>query len=433
MGSDSRSSGSYHQIQVLQVDDDPSIAGLTATFLEREDDRLSVETAVSATEGLEKIADRPRHPDCVVSDFDMPEMDGIEFLQSIRENYPELPFICYWQRSEEVASEAISAGVTDYLQKQTGTEQYKLLCNRILNAVRTQHQKQRADRTDELMRLTELTGDTGGFEIHVDTGEVLMTDGYRRLAGYTDDATISLEEAIEQYHPDDQPAVRQAMSQAAETDESTHGSWRLQSLDGTERLVDVTITPATDTSTNTGNSETESDTTVTTLRGAIDDVTDLRQRERQLTELNRVSKDLLTAETRQEVAEIGVEAARDVLDFQANGLHLSEAESTQLIPVAKTDELVSLLGSVPALSVNDSIAGRAYQSGDPTIIEDARSHPDVHNSDTDLRAHVYLPLADHGILIAGSAEKASFDSQDLAFGELLTGDLVAALDRIDRE
>ncbi len=226
-------SESQQQILVLHVDDDPSVTDLTGRFLEREDNRFSVETAISATEGLERIIESSQPPDCVVSDYDMPEMDGIDFLQTVREEYPNLPFILFTGKgSEEIASDAISAGVTDYLQKQPGTEQYELLTNRIQNAVQTQHQRHRAERTDELMRLTEFAGDTGGFEINVDTGEVLMTDGCRRLVGLADDATLSLKEAIKLYHPDDQPEVRQAVNRAADTGEQTQGSWRVLPLPG---------------------------------------------------------------------------------------------------------------------------------------------------------------------------------------------------------
>jgi CheY-like chemotaxis protein len=75
-----------------------------------------------------------RDVDCIVSDDQMPEMDGLEFLRLVREGYPDLPFLLFTGRgSEELAGEAISAGVTDYLQKESGTEQFTVLANRIGN------------------------------------------------------------------------------------------------------------------------------------------------------------------------------------------------------------------------------------------------------------------------------------------------------------
>jgi len=121
-------------VHVLHVDDEPDLADLTQTFLEREDEQFAVRTAHSADKALDEISETS--PDCIVSDYDMPRRDGLEFLRDVRDEHPELPFILFTGKgSEEIASEAISAGVTDYLQKKSGTEQYQLLANRIRNAV----------------------------------------------------------------------------------------------------------------------------------------------------------------------------------------------------------------------------------------------------------------------------------------------------------
>jgi DNA-binding NtrC family response regulator len=138
------------QIRVLHVDDEPDFADLTGTFLEREDDRFTVETVTSADDGLEIINNRP--PDCVVSDYNMPGTDGLEFLQAVREDNPDLPFILYTGKgSEAVASEAISSEVTDYLQKGSGTGQYELLANRISNAVEQHQAKRRVELSHHAM------------------------------------------------------------------------------------------------------------------------------------------------------------------------------------------------------------------------------------------------------------------------------------------
>ena len=128
-------------IHVLHVDDDPDFTDLVATALEREDDRLLVETATEVAEGLDRLTDAT---DCVVSDYEMASRTGIEFLEATRDRYPDLPFILFTGKgSEEVASQAISAGITDYLQKQGGLGQYAVLANRIVNAVE-QYRSKRA-------------------------------------------------------------------------------------------------------------------------------------------------------------------------------------------------------------------------------------------------------------------------------------------------
>ena len=131
-------------IRVLHVDDDQAFVDMAATFLERADERFTVETVTRVDEALDRLDD---DVDCIVSDYDMPGRTGIEFLEDIRERDPDLPFILYTGKgSESVASDAISAGVTDYLQKGAGTDQYTLLANRIANAVAGRRSAEQAER-----------------------------------------------------------------------------------------------------------------------------------------------------------------------------------------------------------------------------------------------------------------------------------------------
>ena len=128
----------------------PSDGRSTATRLEREG--LAVETEANASDGLDRLVADERF-DCVVSEYDMPETNGPEFLRAVREKHPDLPFVFFaGTGSEEIASKAISAGVTDYLRKGTGPERYEELANRIRNSAERYCAERALERREERYR-----------------------------------------------------------------------------------------------------------------------------------------------------------------------------------------------------------------------------------------------------------------------------------------
>ncbi len=140
-------------IRVLHVDDQREFLDVAAEFLQRETDAIEVVTETSARDASDRL-DGGQF-DCIVSDYDMPGQDGLAFLEQIRAEYGDLPFILFTGTgSEEIASEAISAGVTDYLQKATGTEQYAVLANRIENAVDQARSRDALEASRERLRET---------------------------------------------------------------------------------------------------------------------------------------------------------------------------------------------------------------------------------------------------------------------------------------
>ncbi|WP_147464913.1 PAS domain-containing protein [Halococcus sp. IIIV-5B] len=179
-------------IRVLHVDDEPGFGEMVATFLEREHDAFDVQTATSAREGFEYLTEASESIDCIVSDYDMPEMDGLEFLESVREEHPDLPFILFTGRgSEEIASEAITAGVSEYLNKQNGTDQYSVLANRIDNLISQYYAERELEATNERVRslYTDLTDaifalDMDGSFTHLnDRAEELLKRSEEELLG----------------------------------------------------------------------------------------------------------------------------------------------------------------------------------------------------------------------------------------------------------
>ncbi|WP_435333579.1 PAS domain S-box protein [Haloarchaeobius sp. TZWWS8] len=215
------------------MDDDSSFARLTPEFLPREDESITVTTAESAREGLAVL--KHESIDCVVSDYDMPEQNGIEFLQSVRERYPGLPFVLFTGKgSEEIASEAISAGVTDYLQKHGGKDQFTLLANRIGNAVANQRAQTNYREIFEKA--------TDGIVVH-DIETSLVVDAntqFCKMLGYTSTELIGKTiGAISTGEPPytDERAAELIKTAAAEGPQVFE--WRTLSKDGTEVPVEV--------------------------------------------------------------------------------------------------------------------------------------------------------------------------------------------------
>ncbi|WP_276255540.1 PAS domain-containing protein [Halomontanus rarus] len=794
-------------VRILHVDDDPRIAELAATFLEREDDRFSVDTAASVSEGLAHLAESESDVDCIVSDYEMPGQNGIEFLETVREERSELPFILFTGKgSEEVASEAISAGVTEYLQKGSHTSQYAVLANRIANAVEQDRARraveeakrtlsQIADKSEDVLfqfdadwqellfvnaayeelwgRSTELleddpqsfldaihpedrervrrsmdrisNGAAAELEyrivrpdgdqrwVRVETKPVFDDDGavsrivgfarditehreqeraledarerfraliehgsdmitvidetgeityqspaIERVLGYDPDERIG-ENAFESVHPDDRDRVREAFARTIERPESAterveyrfehaDGSWvwletigsnqtdtavdgyvlttrditdrrarereleRTNALlstlfetlpvgvlaeDGSRRVlavneqliglfelsgtpealvgadceamaeevsrtfvdpsafVDRTAElvdsrerttneefalrdgrtfartyrpielpdgdghlwvyrdtterkeheqtlremkaqqeaainagsvgtwewhiPSNELVTNPkfartfgidpddardgvplerfvssiheadrdrvrrgidaavecggeyeetyrvwnvdgdrrwvaarGHVECDEDGTPIRFHGALTDITDRKVREQRLEALSETTRELMAADTREAVTEIGVNAAREVLNLEANAIHLYDADRSALVPVAKTEAVSELVGELPTFTGDGSIAWRVYTEGDPLARDDIRDDPDIYDPETPIRSELHLPLGEHGILIAGSPTPAAFDQQDLVLAEILAGSVAAALAQVEQ-
>ena len=215
-------------IQVLHVDDESSFGDLVADFLEREEDRFDVVTETGAADGLERVEQNT--PDCIVSDFQMPGKDGIEFLESVREEYPDLPFILFTGKgSEEVASDAISSGATDYLQKGSGTDQYKLLANRVTNAVWQHQSKRELQRERSRMEFALKSTDAAIWTRDIETDEMEIHPTICPIFGTTIE---SLDEWMEEIHPQDRDRAEEVIRSAARGSESYSIQFRFPGKEG---------------------------------------------------------------------------------------------------------------------------------------------------------------------------------------------------------
>ncbi|MDO9324410.1 MAG: response regulator [Methanoregula sp.] len=102
-------------LSILLVDDEPAILDIAKLFLEKTGTITAV-TAASAKEALLLL--KKQSFDTIVSDYEMPEMTGVQFLRELRIHGDHTPFIIFTGKGrEQIVVEALNAGATFYLEK----------------------------------------------------------------------------------------------------------------------------------------------------------------------------------------------------------------------------------------------------------------------------------------------------------------------------
>ncbi|MDO9549834.1 MAG: PAS domain S-box protein [Methanoregula sp.] len=102
-------------VRLLYVDDEPALLEIGKIFLEKDGD-FSVTTIDSAPAALALL--RIEGFDTIISDYQMPEMDGIAFLKQLKASGNTTPFIIFTGRGrEEIVIQALNEGADFYLQK----------------------------------------------------------------------------------------------------------------------------------------------------------------------------------------------------------------------------------------------------------------------------------------------------------------------------
>jgi PAS domain S-box-containing protein len=210
-------------ITVLYIDDEPALLEPTKISLEKKKG-FFVDTTMSATDALGMIA--ARSYDVIVSDYQMPEMDGIQLLRKLREENNDIPFIIFTGRGrEEVVIEAYNAGADFYLAKGGNPRAMIMdLANKIRQTVnRKRAEKALRESEERYRKVVEQSHDA----IYIYQGKkfVFANDRVCEISGYSKDELYGMN-ILDLVHPDDRDRVgeiarkRQSGGDAPETYEA---------------------------------------------------------------------------------------------------------------------------------------------------------------------------------------------------------------------
>ena len=117
--------------KVLIVDDNPVDRRFAGACVE--DSGMAISYAENGRDALKVLSEET--PDIVLTDLDMPEMDGLTLVRELRHRTPTLPVILMTAKgSEEIASEALQAGAASYVPKRKFKQELMAALNIVNNA-----------------------------------------------------------------------------------------------------------------------------------------------------------------------------------------------------------------------------------------------------------------------------------------------------------
>ncbi len=403
------------EIRVLHVDDDAAFKDVTAAFLEREATSFVLSHAADAAEGLTRL--EAESFDCVVSDYDMPGRNGIELLEEVRARFEQLPFILFTgQGSEEVASDAISAGVTDYVQKTGSPEQFSILANRIRNAVETTRARKAAQRAKERLELLSEGFPDVAFYIDEEGRYVDFIAGEGSPLLYSEADSLRGQRMQDLIPSPGAERFIDTIETVLETGEMQTIEYELAVQSGVE-WFEARVAPL----------ETTADPRM--VLWVARKVTEQKERELALETLHDVSTTIQSAKTIEEACEQTVKAADDVLSLEMCSAVIREGE--WLVPYATSEE--SPENGSRRMRLDQGLAGKTYQSGESCVVDDITEDDETDPATDVYRAGLSVPIGKHGVFQAAHTEPRAFSEQDIALAELLISHTTQAIERIERE
>ena len=155
--------------------------------------------------------------------------------------------------------------------------------------------------------------------------------------------------------------------------------------------------------------------------------------ERKLHDINETAQQLMTVQSRAQIALLAVESAREILGTSMIGAWWYDDDRDVLVPEAVTTASGDRIPEQPVFERGTALAWEAFDAGELRVYDDLRTVDGLYNEATAFNSEVIVPLGDHGIMCVASVEPRAFSETDLNLLEVLSSTVEAALARAERE
>jgi len=285
------------------------------------------------------------------------------------------------------------------------------------------------DITDRKERERELERQRAYLESANDMITLIEPDGTieytssaaERILGF-DPGELIGENGFEYVHPEDREDRLDDIEAFIEGNEDeTIQEFRFQCADGSYRWIESTARNLLD------------DPDVEGLLLSSRDITDRKAYEQRLSTLHDTTRRIIDAESKQDVAEITVDAAQDLLEFSLPSVWFPVEGDTELTLVANSEEHQTLLeeaGTPTPTHSSDSWLWDVIET-DETVIRSPIPTEDL-AADVPIQSAVVLPLGEHGIFACGAKGEVEFSDREIRIAEILAQNVRTALNQLEQ-
>jgi PAS domain S-box-containing protein len=220
-----------NELRILILEDEAAAADLLEWELRRSKIAFTarrVATREDYVRGLEEFA-----PDIILSDYSLPNFDGMEALSLARARVPYVPVVIVTGSiNEETAVECMKAGAADYLLK----EHLGRIAPAIHGALEKKQAEARLWQSEELFRL--ITDNVTDLIAILDlAGKRLYNSAsYKQILG--DPQFLRGRSSFDEIHPDDVARIKQAFQDTVRTGIGQRGEFRFLLNDGSVRFIE---------------------------------------------------------------------------------------------------------------------------------------------------------------------------------------------------
>ena len=396
-------------VVVLLVADDETVVDHAKRRLAASDESLEVEVASSIEVVLDTI-DLVK-PDCIVTEFRLPDGDGVDLIETLTDRGYNLPVILYSEvESEVVVERAADIELDGYIQRD-GPGTFELVSNQVHQAVEAYQARRNLELSERRHReLTNWISD-GLFVVDTDwqytfvnrSGADTVEREPEEMLGQTvwsvfpEIVGTPFEALLRTTMEDREPGQLEAPY-------GPHGRWYEVRTFPTQEGISILFS----------------------------DITDRVQRVETLSSLHAVAGELFQAAETDSACRLAVDALDEVLGYPLCGVWLVDDTGDALEPT-RTIGRDRLDVDPPSFHRDASLAWEVYESGQSRVFDDISTETALHNPDTLIRSEMIVPIKDHGVIVVSSLEPAAFDADDLQVVELTAYHLESSLERIEHE